>query len=48
MKRILRFEGTFSSLYSNILHAQYQRKQYERFGRVARRVGEGHQGGNRN
>ena len=29
MKRILRFEGTFSSLYSNILHAQYQRKQYE-------------------
>jgi len=25
MKRILRFEGTFSSLYSNILHAQYQR-----------------------
>ena len=29
MKRILGFEGTFSSLYSNILHAQYQRKQYE-------------------
>ena len=29
MKRILRFERTFSSLYSNILHAQYQRKQYE-------------------
>ena len=29
MKKIVRFEGTFGSFFSNALHAQYQRMQYE-------------------